>query len=222
MSTLFLTEKRCFHCGCENKLPHTNPHITIVGPKDLDGRPAYTQRSAVYIWIQRCSTCGYCAQDIASGNALDKEFIMSIEYQSQLKNTHFPETANAFLAHLLIMKKEDLFADAGWDAVFASWICDDNGFIQGALKCRVKAIELFAEAKNRGLLFAASPIEESIYFIDLHRRTQQFDKALQWCLKELKNEGIEEKAWNILLYEKELIEKNDSSCHNDIDADETD
>jgi hypothetical protein len=222
MSTLYLTEKRCFNCNAQGKYPQIDPYITIIGPKDLDGRPAHIQRSSVYIWIQRCQNCGYCAQDVSSGGTVEKEVIESLEYQSQLFDPKNPETANSFLSHSLFMVKEKLFADAGWDVVFASWICDDNGFDESARKCRIKAINLFLQAKKANQQFAPTSIEENIYLIDLNRRCSLFSDALELCNLELKQEYLDEKFLNLLLYEKELIELKDVACHNDIDSEEFD
>jgi alkylhydroperoxidase family enzyme len=222
MSTLYLTEKRCYHCNAQGKFPQIDPYITIVGPKDLDGRPAHIQRSSVYLWIQRCNSCGYCAQDISSGEKSEKDIIESNEYRSQLFDVNYPETANSFLAHTYFMKREDLLADAGWDTVFAAWICDDNGFEEGARNCRIMAIEFFSEAKKRGQQFAPTSIEENIYLIDIYRRCNLFNEALDLCNLELKQEYLDEKYLNLLLYEKELIEKSDILCHNDIEAEEFD
>jgi hypothetical protein len=222
MSTLYLTEKRCYNCNAQAKYPQIDPYITIVGPKDLDGRPSHIQRSSVYIWIQRCHNCGYCAQDVSAGGTIEKEVIESQEYQLQLVNPLFPETANSFLAHSIFMIKKDYFADAGWDVVFASWICDDNDYKASAVNCRVKAIELFLQAKKKSQQFAPTSIEENVYLIDLYRKSGLFNNALELCNLELKQEYLDEKFLNLLLYEKELIESNDTSCHNDIDAEEFD
>lgn len=222
MSTLYLTEKRCFNCNAQAKYPLIDPYITIVGPKDLDGRPSQIQRSSVYIWIQRCHNCGYCAQDISTGDTIEKEVIESAQYQSQLKDLLFPETANSFLAHSIFMIRKNFFADAGWDTVFASWICDDNGFKESAVKCRIKAIELFLHAKKNNQQFAPTSIEENVYLIDLYRKSALFDNALELCNLELKQEYLDEKFLSLLLYEKELIELNDTSCHNEIEAEELD
>lgn len=220
MSTLYLTEKRCYHCNTPGRYPQIDPYITIIGPKDLDGRPAHIQRSSVYIWVQRCPNCGYCTQDISSGDQFVKEIVESQEYQSQLNDPDYPETANAFLVHTFFMLHDNLYADAGWDAAFASWICDDNGFDINARKCRLMAIQYFSEAKKSGQQFAPTSVEESLYLVDLYRRCSMFTEALNLCNEELKQEYLDEKYLNLLLYEKELIESSDVLCHNDIEADE--
>ena len=67
MTTVFLTEKKCFACGKKDQYPVTNFSMDNVGMRDLDGRPSFIRRSSVYLWIQRCIPCGYCAMEITEG-----------------------------------------------------------------------------------------------------------------------------------------------------------
>ena len=150
MTTVFLREKKCFICGIKNQHPETNFSMDNVGTRDLDGRPSLIRRSSVYLWIQRCISCGYCAMEITKGKPEFKNIISTPEYKLQLSNSAYPETANAFLCYSMLEENSGNFADAGWSAVFASWICDDNGYTKSSSDCRNRAIELFANAKETG------------------------------------------------------------------------
>ena len=219
MTTVFLTEKQCFVCESKNRYPVVDLTLSIVGPRDLDGRPAHIQRSSVYLWVQRCIVCGYCAPEITEGQAEDRERVKKPEYVTQLSDPRYPDTANAFLCHSMLMKEGGLFADAGWAAVFAAWICDDNGYHESAVVCRGLAIELFKEGKACGQDFGETPDVEQVYLIDLHRRRGEFEAAAAICDAEFEKEHTEA-ILDKLYFERELIEKRDIACHNDTEAEE--
>ncbi|MBN1575801.1 MAG: hypothetical protein JW913_04570, partial [Chitinispirillaceae bacterium] len=174
--------------------------------------------SSVYLWIQRCPSCGYCAPEIVQGDEADREIVRGEVYLTQLKNSSFPETANAFLCYSLIMRNRKLFADAAWAAVFASWICDDNGYSESAYQCRGSAIDLFEAARRNQQDFADSKDQEEIYLIDFHRRRSQFDIAAKLCNEALEKEHPDQ-FLDILYFERELIDNRDSAAHSDREAD---
>jgi hypothetical protein len=219
MTTIYLSEKQCFICGAKSKYPMGNLSLGNVGVRDLDGRPTHILRSSVYLWIQRCPSCGYCAPEIAEGAEADRPIVRSETYRLQLNDTAFPETANAFLCHGIVMHSRGLFADAAWAAVFASWICDDNGFSESAFTCRGKAIDLFTAARNEHQDFADSTEQEQVYLIDLYRRRSQFDIASRLCDEALENEHSDQ-ILDILYFERDLIDKRDSAAHSDSEADD--
>lgn len=221
MSTIFFTEKTCFVCGKVSRYPLINLSLSIVGPRDLDGRPSQIERASVYLWVQRCPGCGYCAPEISEGNRGDKEFVKEEFYIKQLYNIQFPETANSFLCHSLLMERDDKLSDAGWGAVFGAWICDDNGFKDGAVLCRKKAVSLFKKAIDNGVAFAENRVQQQIYLIDLLRRSLEFDKALELCDKELEKE-YDHELIDYFNLERELILKKDFSCHDDTEIEELD
>lgn len=219
MTTVFLTEKQCYSCGSKNQYPLVDLTLSIIGPRDLDGRPSLIHRSSVYLWVQRCFTCGYCAPEIAQGTPKEVSVIDDPQYRLQLTNKEFPDTANAFLCHSIIMKHIGLFADSGWAAVFAAWICDDNGYAQSARNCRSKALQLFSIAMEHNQGFGESPAEEQLYLIDLNRRCENFEVAGSICDIELAKTQPE-RIMDLLCLEKKLIQTKDSACHNDSDIDD--
>lgn len=219
MTTVYLSDKQCFICGAKSKYPMGNLSLGNVGVRDLDGRPTHILRSSVYLWIQRCPSCGYCAPEIAEGNDADRPVVRSEQYRLQLANAAFPETANTFLCHGIVMQQRGLFADAAWASVFASWICDDNGFSESAFTCRGMAIDLFTTARGNQQEFADSKEQEQIYLIDLHRRRSQFETASQLCDEALEG-NHSDRILDLLYFERELIDKRDSAAHSDSEADD--
>ena len=117
------------------------------------------------------------------------------------------------------MRRNNLFADAAWAAVFAAWICDDNGYTESALKCRGLAIDLFYEARKHNQKFADSKEQEQVYLIDLYRRRAEFETALKICDEELNGEHTDH-ILDLLYYERELIDTRDSSAHNNTEAED--
>ena len=117
------------------------------------------------------------------------------------------------------MEQTGQFADSGWAAVFAAWICDDNGYIQSAVKCREKALELFAKAAEHNQGFGESPAEEQLYLADLHRRCAHFEQASLICQSELQK-SHPERIYDLFCLEKHLVDKKDTGCHNDTEIDD--
>lgn len=220
MTTVFLSEKQCYVCGSKSRYPFVDLSLNILGSRDLDGRPALINRSSVYLWVQRCDICGYCAPEISKGTPQEAIVINNSQYKEQLANKDYPDTANSFLCHLMIMDHIELFADAGWAAVFAAWICDDNGYVQSAIDCRKKALSLFYKAMEHNQGFAESPAQGQLYLIDLFRRVQDFEKATQLCDIEIKK-SHPEKILDLLYFEQQLIEEKDCICHNDNELEES-
>jgi hypothetical protein len=219
MTTLFLSDKKCFACGTTSRYPLIDLTLKITGSRDLDGRPSHIQRSLVYLWIQRCTSCGYCAPEIAKGDLNDLSLIKSSENQSILSDLEYPETACAFRSHSLTMEKKGQFADAGWAQLCAAWVCDDNKYESSSVECRKSALVLFSKAKQSGQEFSQSNVEENVYIIDILRRVAQFGHALKLCLIELDKENTDH-VLDLLEFEKYLIEKRDSSCHSEAEAEE--
>jgi hypothetical protein len=219
MTTVFISDKDCFVCGATSKYPVSNYAVGNVGPRDLDGRPAQILRSSVYLWIQRCPSCGYCAPEIAKGDEIDSAVLQSEAYRTQLYNAEFTETANAFLCHSLIMRHRGLPADAAWAAVFAAWICDDNNYPESALFCRRTALTLFLAARDLSIDFADSKEQEAVYLIDLYRRCGNFAASLALCDEEIGKQHSDA-ILDVLCFEKDLIEKSDSAIHSTAQVDD--
>jgi len=221
MTTVFLTEKKCFVCGRKNRYPQVGTSMTIIGTKDLDGRPAQMQRSSIYMLIQRCIFCGYCTMDISDGLPEDKQVVESKEYAAQLTNQGYPETANAYLCRSLICEKSGRLSDAGWAAVYAAWICDDNQFTDAADLCRGRALILFSKAREHHQQYCESSQEEALLIVDLMRRRGEFDAALALCEQEMDKTHSEE-FLDLINLEQHLIKAKDRSCHGVTEAEEFD
>lgn len=191
--------------------------MTNIGTKDLDGRSSNIQRSSVYLWIQKCPNCSYCASDISTGSPDLEKYINSPEYKNQIGDPFYPETANSFLCNSIILEGEKNFRDSGWNSIFAAWICDDNGFCKSAIECRKRALKLFDLANDSNQKFEESSEREQLLRIDLLRMIGDFNSALEICNEEL-DKTHSDQVLILLEFEKELIMKKDSFCHNETEA----
>ena len=215
MTTVFLREKACSVCGNKERYPQTGSSPAIRGAKDLDGRPTQIQRSSVYIGVQRCAQCGYCASDITKGMSREDRLLVENElYQNQLTNERFPESANAYLCKAMFDEKNQLFVEAGFSALYAAWVCDDNGFSESAVWCRQKALACFGKARKAKERFCNTKSEENLLLVDLLRRNSEFNGALT-CCEEAISDTHNEYVKPLLHFERDLIRNKDAGCHND-------
>jgi hypothetical protein len=219
MPTVFMMMKPCYVCGTQSRWPDIGSPGSYHGARDLDTRPSAAQRSSIYMWVQRCLKCGYCAPDIAQGDPAAKEVIKRPAYKQQLAHADFSETADSFLCRALILEEVGDYVEAGWASVYAAWVSDDNGFSESAAACRVRALTHFRKAQAEEMPFAASRSEEVRLLVDLLRRSNQFDEARKLAEVELALEHDEETG-KVLQYQLDLVEDGDVGGHTIVEATE--
>ncbi len=213
MTTVVFVKKTCFVCGTRDRYADIGV-INIGKPDDLDGRPGDSHRSSIYMVMKRCSTCGYCAPDIATGPKGAAIIVKEPSYRKQLNESSLPETANTFLCWALLQKRSGNFHEAGKATLFAAWVCDDSSEFQfKARSLRVEAIALLLKARELGQPFARTPFLEQSLLIDLMRRAGQLDEAGAYCKETLKMEELTENEEMILAYQEDLIEAKDNRRH---------
>ncbi|MCL2688950.1 MAG: hypothetical protein FWE57_03755 [Chitinispirillia bacterium] len=223
MATIFMIETKCYVCGKNNRFPQSGPIMDAGTSRDLDGRPSGMGRSNIYMRVQRCIHCGYCSLDASAGHESYPEIVKSDAYKAMLNNKDQTETANAYLCCALLLRYSQSWSEAGWSALHAAWICDDNKFAESAQRCRKLALDFFTKAREGGggTSFADSHSEEELLFIDILRRLGEFEKADKICA-ELLEKVDDDVAEIILNYEKHLIENKDIRCHTFEQAQEMD
>lgn len=139
MPTVFMMVKPCYVCATQGRCPDIGAPGSFHGPRDMDTRPSVSQRSAIYMWVQRCQSCGYCGVDISQGEPVAKEMVQTDLYRRQLNDSAFSETANSFLCRSMILDNLGDWVEAGWACVYAAWVCDDSGFEESGATCRRRA-----------------------------------------------------------------------------------
>lgn len=215
MTTVTFIKKKCAVCGTESRQAEAG--IRIEGrPVDLDMRPGGVLRTAVYISIQRCEKCGYCAPDIgtaAPGIKKIKEIISREDYKRQYNEKEFSDTLNAFLCWSIIQESQGNYADSGWARLHAAWICDDDAkFRKKASAMRKEALEFFEKAISKKQRFASNEEEEILILIDLYRRSGQLKKALKLCEEEMAKK-YDDWVRSIIIYQSDLAEEGDTKSH---------
>ncbi len=212
MTTLWTEQTKCVVCGKDSEQTIISSTITFGLPY-LDLRPAPLQRYAIEHYIQKCPHCGYCAPRIFEGILEEFYVIKSDSYQKQLRNTDFPELVNSFLCYSLIEQSMARFASAGWNCLYAAWICDDANNNILATDCRKKAVILFQKAREAKQVFGEEPGVEEAIMADPMRRSGQFKAALHICDEGL-NITSDKTVSDILHFQKTLIAQSDTKCHN--------
>ncbi len=209
---------RCAVCGRIRTLDFMLSSSAIE-PPDLDLRPSEVMRSTMYMWVQRCLSCGYCAPDLGKATEVAPSIIESDEYMRQLKDPEFPRLANSFLCCSLLSEKEGKYATAGKMAHYAAWCCDDKDKREGAKKCRLEALRLYVKAWEHGQEFAETADLEYLILVDLLRRTGQFEKAALLCADGLAIARDKRNRY-ALQFEQKLIAAHDESRHTIREAEE--
>lgn len=89
---------------------------------DLDTRKENTSKEILSLWIQYCSSCGYCAPDITLKETDADKIMQTPEYKNCFLTND--DTINNTLRYVLMLEKSGVFADAGWYCLCAAWLWD--------------------------------------------------------------------------------------------------
>lgn len=203
---------QCAVCGASNDVP-AEPQAQPVEPPDLDTRPGEPLRSTLHSWVQGCSSCGYCADDISKAHHRATEVVRSEAYQDLLRDPSLPLQARRFLGYAYLLDKLREHANAGWTALHAAWACDDLEHSEGACRCREQAIEYWKRGKHAGQAFSDDLASEYALVADVHRRMAQFELALVTCSEALDIEDVPPVIEHVLRRQKSLIEQKDAAAH---------
>lgn len=195
---------RCGNCGAEH--PYTILiHAEELEPPDLDTRPGETLRASLPLWMKRCPSCGYCADEIGGIHEDAASVVESAAYQAQLNDARFPAKANEFICHALILEYLGQYADAGWTAMHAAWACDDAALPSAATLCRRMAIRAWTAGKQHGQAFHDTHESEFLIACDVHRRMGEFEHALTACNLGIEAEDLPQLLDDCFRLERSLI-----------------
>lgn len=200
-------------CGKRRWRASLNSTHAIDSP-DLDTRPSMPMRADI-LWMENCPRCGYCAPDLSEGSPQAARIVATGPYREQLYNPDFPDLANAFLCYSLIAEQDHDFAAAGWACLYAAWVCDDDGAVAAAPRCRRRAVDFFELARHRRQEFAASAELEKALIVDLLRRSGDLLRALVVCQDILTGEvrGLDATLLSMLRFQEALILRRDTETH---------
>jgi hypothetical protein len=205
---------KCIICGRNSLQMVLVSSNTMGGYSDLDGRPPPMLGDTINFWNQACHYCKYCASEISKVQKElkgIKEIISTNAYQSQFSNPAFPDQANIALCNSILFEKNALPDSAAELSLHAAWICDSNGEVDAARKCRERAIMLLLRWQEKQKNAKEKKLNP-LLIIDLYRRVGRFEEAQKLCYDALKTKNKHLKK--ILEYEKKLISDKDTARHN--------
>ncbi len=201
----------CAVCGAtsmQNVIGSTN---TLGGGPDLDLRPAEMERSTLWAQIQECPSCTYCAPDLAAAPATANHTLRSPRYVDVGLGASSNGLARRFTRASLVAEDADELAAAGWLALNAAWVCDDEGDESGAVMNRVRAAELLERAGIAGAPDRENAIEQSALRADIVRRAGRFREAAAIAEGALADaDGI---VASVLAFEVALARGGDDGAH---------
>src|SRR5438552_1767736 len=93
----------CSVCGTTSIQP-VLASTNSFGPPDLDLRPAEMQRSTIWMWVQRCPECGYCAGSLDEGVEGAEAVVASAPYRERLSEPGLPELVASFLCQAVVLE----------------------------------------------------------------------------------------------------------------------
>jgi hypothetical protein len=211
MTTLSESAVKCSVCGT-NSIVFTISSTNNFESPDLDSRPGEMERSTIDNWVQECSNCGLCSDDISMTASIDQQFLSSPDYVKQRNQDGIPEKAAQFMCFRLICLEQKNYSAAGWNAVHAAWVCDDEQ-INDFVSFREIAIEDFGKAFGSNQSYAQNKQSQALVTTDLHRVIGQFKEAkkiMESCISEFE---LEEPLLSIAKFQLHLINQQDSIIH---------
>ena len=211
MTTLYEWKIRCSVCGTEAEQTETGS-TNAFGSPDLDTRPPEMQRSTIDTWVQHCSGCGTCADDLSKVDPSAGAVVKTPDYKAQLRDAEFPELANSFICKSIIDEYGGEFASATWALIHAAWACDDAKSTPQAVACRRRAAIMLRKAEASGQEVAEQPGVSSAILVDLLRRADALDEAAE-VIEKTRGSLSEDVLKQVVQYQKELIEAGDLGCH---------
>ena len=187
------------------------------GYADLDTRPASMARNTINSWVQRCSTCGGCSNNLSDLNQAAYEIIRSKRYVDQLNNKSHPKLASSFICKSILEEEQKEFSAATWSLINAAWSLDDTGSFELAISARKRSATMLLDLELRGELIAYNKEANSALLIDLLRRSKDFNRASEIIdgRESMLEEDIIKKVIN---FEKKLISEQNSECYTIGDA----
>lgn len=206
-------------CGCCGHAFRTCVlgSTNAFGYCDLDMRPPEMARSTLGAQVRHCSSCGYCAVDIRQFTPELRPVIESEAYQEQLKSADRPTVASFFICAGMLRETVGDHEMAGRLFLKAAWVCDDKGRDDLARQWRSRAADQLltalpsCDASEEG----AGNLEAII--VDCLRRAGRVDKALE-LIQYAEGGACAPSARKVLAFQRVLIARGDTACHNAAEA----
>lgn len=149
----------------------------------LDYAPVGSDMAVLWGWMQQCPSCGYCAHDLSymppqlSLEILPK-LVYSPAYSHALNEMELPPAVRRLQAWMSVASDFAMYAEAGWSALRASWLCEIENLLMKALQFRMCAFGYFHKVHEKGALFTQGLVEDHLILVDISRRLGAFTQAL--------------------------------------------
>jgi hypothetical protein len=182
MTTVEETSRSCPACGVVYDAI-VCASTSSFGSSDLDCRPAPPARDAFVYDVAACPECGLAwptvdepDKDLRADPMELRQIVASPEYRECL-NTEAALDAAPFLAAAFVLERLGRSVEAGWFALSAAWIADDDERPADARAARLRAGEIWLAARSNGEVFMDDPSEEACMLADVYRRAGWFSMA---------------------------------------------
>lgn len=203
MAKIKLVKLNCAHCGKESEQT-TVYSSSSFGSMDLDTRPPMSDMTLQYE-LQECPHCHFCNNTIADATNIPESF--SPEYDALSNDNVISKAAKKYLLAAMLRAQIGDKLKAGEYYLKAAWVFDDEnaqGYATDARKLAATHFRKHVDATDDG--------DVAIMLVDVLRRAGDFNAAAD--LINLIGDTEDDLLNNVLAFEKSLISKNDTSCHN--------
>jgi hypothetical protein len=212
MTTIVEKVATCSVCGDEAQM-------TIMGSTnqfgfpDLDLRPPEMARSTIWMWLQECPGCGYCAEDIENVDPASREIVRSdpfIKLRESVEDLH--EVARKFRIAAFIAAERGFPAAAFQHTLHEAWVHDDCQDTVRASAARLNAVDHINQAHRDQIRLYDDEGADAAMVAELLRRAGEFTRSQEICQKAL-DEGCADHVQKVLEFELRLCASQDADCH---------
>ena len=212
--------KKCALCGTAVEMPVADHHILPDEDAELDFRN-FVREIDLSAGVVCCPKCGYCQVPALFDNPHFKYAERIVDrpvYRKQLENMAFSDLQNYYLCMALILRPTDVLR-AGMYSLHAAWVCDDEGYRAGGIRCReLAAADFLQYIESRLKSIKNLDFDDCLYiciYVDICRRSGYFGRAIlfsSWLLT-FYNRGFITVFRRFFRYEMYLSMKRDKRKH---------
>jgi hypothetical protein len=212
MTTFVEKSVTCSVCG-------ERAQVTIMGSTnqfgypDLDLRPPEMARSTIWMWLQECPGCGYCAEDIKEVDPEARAIVNGnafIKLRESIADLH--DVARRFRTAAFIAGEQEDPAAAFQHTLHEAWVHDDCQDTVRASAARLNAVDHINQAHRDQIRLFDDEGADAAMVAELLRRAGEFTRSQEICQKAL-DEGCADHVQKVLEFELRLCASQDADCH---------
>ena len=211
MTTFHFEKKKCVLCSKITEVQVVLSY-TRFGYPDLDFHETGMSSCLFHHFIQFCEHCGYSNSDISEFIPECDIVVKTKIYQGILANQSVSNLVKKFICSAIIRLNINEYGYAGWNYLRGAWAAEFELQEEMGRDLRRKAVFCFIEAQKTNNRFAENLETEILLIIELLRRVEYFELALNMCRKLEPEISTDNKP--VIELQMKLILEADSSCHN--------